>query len=675
MKLQKLAGATSEIWQIFIRDSSSTTGGGLTGLTNASGSLTAYYHRDTDTTATAISLVTMTVGTFTSSGFKEIDATNMPGWYQFCPPNAALAAGAKSCAIHLKGAANMAPMPIEVQLIAVNIDDSVRMGMTALPNAAAGANGGLPLSVDAAGRVDVLKINGTSQTARDIGASVLLAADQAVNATKWAGGTIPAPNVTGVPLVDDKYLLGTIYSTPGTAGIQDINVINWKGSAAAAMTGDAYARLGAPAGASVSADVAAVKVDTAAVKTKTDFLPSATAGAAGGVFIAGTNAATTVTTSFTTTFTGNLTGSVGSVSGAVGSVAGAVGSVTGNVGGNVTGSVGSVAAGGITAASFAAGAIDSTAIAADAIGSSELAASAVTEIQTGLATAASIAALNNLSAAQVNAEADTALSDAGVTGVRMAHLDADVSSRASPTNITAGTITTVTNLTNAPASGDLTATMKASVTTAATAATPTAAAVTGLTVANLDVAVSTRLSAGAYTAPDNASIASIDGKATTILAGIVAIDDKTTNLPSDPADESVIIDATNAIMTRLGAPAGASLSADVATRSSQTSVDDLPTNAEMDTKLAAADDAVLAAIGALTIPTAAANAAALLAAAFENAETVQDFLRLSRAALYGKANGLAGTTVHYRDAADTKNRITATVDADGNRSAVTVDAS
>lgn len=50
---------------------------------------------------------------------------------------------------------------------------------------------------------------------------------------------------------------------------------------------------------------------------------------------------------------------------------------------------------------------------------------------------------------------------------------------ASTTNITGGTITTVTNLTNAPTNGDLTATMKTSVTTAATAATPTAAAVTG----------------------------------------------------------------------------------------------------------------------------------------------------------------------------------------------------
>ncbi len=124
MKLEKLAGATSEIWQIFVRDSSSTTGAGLAGLVFNSASLTAYYHRDTDTTATAITLVTMTVGTFTSSGFKEIDATNMPGWYQFCPPNASIASGAKSCAFHLKGATNMAPLPIEVQLVAVNPDSA-----------------------------------------------------------------------------------------------------------------------------------------------------------------------------------------------------------------------------------------------------------------------------------------------------------------------------------------------------------------------------------------------------------------------------------------------------------------------------------------------------------------------------------------------------------------------
>ena len=132
MKLQKVLGATSEIWQVFINDSSSTTGAGLTGLVFNSAGLTAYYHRDTDTTATAIALVTMTVGTYTSGGFAQIDATNMPGWYQFCPPNAVLAAGAKSVGLHLKGATNMAPLPIEVQLTAVNHDDALAFGMSRL---------------------------------------------------------------------------------------------------------------------------------------------------------------------------------------------------------------------------------------------------------------------------------------------------------------------------------------------------------------------------------------------------------------------------------------------------------------------------------------------------------------------------------------------------------------
>ncbi len=50
-----------------------------------------------------------------------------------------------------------------------------------------------------------------------------------------------------------------------------------------------------------------IKTDTAAIKTKTDYLPSATAGASGGVFIAGSNAATTVN------ITGNITGTLSTV--------------------------------------------------------------------------------------------------------------------------------------------------------------------------------------------------------------------------------------------------------------------------------------------------------------------------------------------------------------------------
>src|ERR1019366_89970 len=142
-KLQLVTGTTSYIAQVFIQDSSSTTGAGLTGLAYNTGSLTAYYHRDTDTTATAISLVTMTVGTYTSSGFKEIDSTNMPGWYQLCPPTGALASGAKSCAIHLKGATNMAPLPLEIELTATNNQDGVHGGLTCLPNTAVTTNASL----------------------------------------------------------------------------------------------------------------------------------------------------------------------------------------------------------------------------------------------------------------------------------------------------------------------------------------------------------------------------------------------------------------------------------------------------------------------------------------------------------------------------------------------------
>lgn len=67
-------------------------------------------------------------------------------------------------------------------------------------------------------------------------------------------------------------------------------------------------------------------------------------------------------------------------------------------------------------------------------------------------------------------------------------------------------------------------------------------------------------------------------------------------------------------------------------------------------------------------------AAAILAAIYEGSETVQDGLRLFRAALVGKLSGAGTLTVSIRDAADTKDRIVATVDQPGNRTAITTDA-
>lgn len=74
----------------------------------------------------------------------------------------------------------------------IDMADAVRAGLTALPNVVAGANGGLPLSVDTSGRVDVLKVNGTSQTAGDIMAG-LTTIDSIVDAIVIDTGTdIPA---------------------------------------------------------------------------------------------------------------------------------------------------------------------------------------------------------------------------------------------------------------------------------------------------------------------------------------------------------------------------------------------------------------------------------------------------------------------------------------------------
>lgn len=88
--------------------------------------------------------------------------------------------------------------------------------------------------------------------------------------------------------------------------------------------------------------------------------------------------------------------------------------------------------------------------------------------------------------------------------------------------------------------------------------------------------------------PTNAELATALGTADdAVLAQVALVKAKTDNLPTDPADQSLVIAATDAILTAVN------------TKASQVSVDDLPTNAELATALAAADDAVLAAIAAL----------------------------------------------------------------------------
>lgn len=213
MKLIVKKGRTSLLVKVFIQDSSSTTGAGLTGLVFNTSSLVCYRARDDDgnAAATAITLATATRGTWASGGFVEKDATNMPGVYEFGVPDAAIASGSETVIIMLKGATNMAQTPIEIQLVAYDPQDSVRQGMTALPNAAAEAAGGLYTRGTGAGQINQ-DANGRVDT----------------NVKTWIGGAIPAVNVTGVPKVDLVDWLGVAPSALGSgrvaASVADVQV-------------------------------------------------------------------------------------------------------------------------------------------------------------------------------------------------------------------------------------------------------------------------------------------------------------------------------------------------------------------------------------------------------------------------------------------------------------------
>jgi hypothetical protein len=102
---------------------------------------------------------------------------------------------------------------------------------------------------------------------------------------------------------------------------------------------------------------------------------------------------------------------------------------------------------------------------------------------------------------------------------------------------------------------------------------------------------------------------------TTLQTDVTAVKAKTDNLPSDPADQSLIIAATDAIYARVGAPAGASVSADVAAVKAQTAAIEVDTQ-DIQARLPAAlvggkIDASVGALGADSITSSVLAASAI----------------------------------------------------------------
>jgi len=135
MKLKLKEGTTSKIVTVFIQDSSSTTGAGLTGLLFNTASLTGYWIAEGDATATQITMATMTIGTWATGGFIEVDATNLPGVYQVGIPDVVIDNTSEgSVVVMYKGATNMAPCVLEIELDAIDYRGGVVPTVTTLSN-------------------------------------------------------------------------------------------------------------------------------------------------------------------------------------------------------------------------------------------------------------------------------------------------------------------------------------------------------------------------------------------------------------------------------------------------------------------------------------------------------------------------------------------------------------
>jgi hypothetical protein len=243
-----LLGTTDRTILVFIPDPASTDGSGKTGLTHAD--LMVSYTRvetDNDVVVTDVtsSLTTLTALTDAHAdwGVKEVSSSLAPGLYRLDVADAVFAIGAWYAVVYVEITTSAAAAtPKAFKLVAHNVLDGVRLGLTALPNAAADAAGGLPIS-DAGGldldnrmpaAAAITNLNTVFNT--DFASNYDATADRWKSSMTHINGT--AITGTGSRVADSFVAMLNIASPVFTVG--SVN-----------QTGDSFARIGA-AGASLT---------------------------------------------------------------------------------------------------------------------------------------------------------------------------------------------------------------------------------------------------------------------------------------------------------------------------------------------------------------------------------------------------------------------------------------
>jgi hypothetical protein len=112
-------GLTSVSLPVFIADTSSTTGGGLSGVTSASSGLVLEYRRAGQSTWTSVTpQAGKTLGSYLSGGI--VADGSLAGAYEVDFPDAAFASGARMVVCRVRGVTNMLAVLIEIELDAVD---------------------------------------------------------------------------------------------------------------------------------------------------------------------------------------------------------------------------------------------------------------------------------------------------------------------------------------------------------------------------------------------------------------------------------------------------------------------------------------------------------------------------------------------------------------------------
>lgn len=413
MSVRRIKAGTTDV-SVVIRIIDSTDGTPETAVEHDSAGIDLWYRREgaisVDITEAALTALT---DAHSDGGLEPIN----DGWYRLDLPDAACAAGATGVQIGgtVTGMVVLAPY---IELVAYDPQDAVRLGLTALPNAAADAAGGLPIS-DAGGL--------------DLDA---ILADTNELQTDWANGG-------RLDLIVDATLADTNEVQLKLAGTGAVTLASLTVDGATTLTGNVALAAGLTitqstlnaAGVSITGNGNSVGMEVVGGSTGIGMWVRTGAGVSNnpGLLVVGAG---------------------------TGSGLQATGGATGH---------GIYALGGVTSGDGIhahAQASTSSGISAEAHGTGVGFLADAMTVTNALTAGTNAIPWNAAWDTEVQSEVTDALNAYDPpTNAEMEARTLVAASYATPTNITAGTITTVTNLTNAPTAGDLTATMKASVNT------------------------------------------------------------------------------------------------------------------------------------------------------------------------------------------------------------------